>query len=233
MELKGAACVVTGAARGLGAALSRELAARGAQVMLSDIDSSDLANMGAELHMPTFHCNVTDREQVVALGRAAIDIWGKVDLWLNNAGVWMPYMPVENVDFNTAKLLMDVNYFGLAYGCVEAIKHMRERGSGVITNILSVRSLQGKALAASYSASKFAAEGFSQAIRDELKDSGISVVSVYPYRMKTTLFGEHRHEDYDQSMEPAEVAGVIVDELAKSEPSPHVEIMSLSDIRRF
>jgi NAD(P)-dependent dehydrogenase (short-subunit alcohol dehydrogenase family) len=231
MQLKDASIVVTGAARGLGAALARELVSRGAQTVLADIDEADLSDLGTELEMPTMHCNVTDREQVRALGRAAIDEYGKIDIWLNNAGIWMPYTPVENLDFNKARQLIDVNYLGLAYGTVEALQHMRPRKSGIIANVLSVRALKGKALGAAYSASKFAAEGFTQAVRDELKDSGVSVLSFYPYRIKTTLFGENKHEDYEQSMEPSDVARVIVDNLAQEKPAEHVEIWSMKDVR--
>jgi short-subunit dehydrogenase len=142
----------------------------------------------------------------------------------------MPYVKAQEADMNRAKLLMDVNYFGVAYGMIEAIKHMQEKG-GVIQNTLSVRSLKGKALGAAYSASKFAAEGFTQAVRDELKDSKIAVLGAYPYRMKTGLFGEDKHEDYDQSMEPAAVAKIILDNIGLPDPAEKVEIWAPDDIR--
>lgn len=230
MQLKGATCVLTGGARGLGAELARQLAGRGAQVLISDLDSVDLQDLGIELDMPTMHCDVTDREQIIALGRAAIDEYGKIDLWINNAGLWMPYADAEDLDFNRAHALMEVNYFGLAYGVVEAIKHMRGRG-GVIQNVLSVRALKGKARGAAYSASKFAAEGFTQAVRDELKDTGITILGAYPYRMKTALFGENRHEDYNESMEPADVARIILDNVER-DMAERIEIWSAHDVRK-
>jgi NAD(P)-dependent dehydrogenase (short-subunit alcohol dehydrogenase family) len=231
MNLTNASVVLTGGARGLGAEIARLLVARGAQVLISDLDSVELSDMGVELDMPTMHCNVTDRDQVEALGRAAMEEWGKIDLWINNAGVWMPYAPVENLDFNKARQLVEVNYFGTAYGMVEAIKHMREQKTGMILNILSVRSLKGKALGAAYSASKFAAEGFTQAVRDEVKDSGIQVVGVYPYRIKTNLFGDNKHEDYSTSMDPVDVAKIIVDNIALDTPAEHQEIWKADDVR--
>lgn len=231
MNLTDKVVVITGAARGLGAALARGVVAHGGKVLLSDIDGTDLADLGKELGMPTLHCNVTDRDEVEALGRAAIEKFGALDVWINNAGIWMPYVPAENIDFGRAHLLMEVNYFGLAYGMLEAVKHMRERDAGMIVNILSVRSLKGKALGAAYSASKFAAEGFTQAVRDELKDSGVSVLGAYPYRMKTGLFGEDKHDDYDQSMEPSEVARHIIENMTREKPAEKLEIWSANDIR--
>lgn len=231
MNLANKTVVITGAARGLGAEIARAVTSHGANMVLSDIDGIDLREIGNALGMPTLHCNVTDRDQVEALGRFAVDTFGAIDVWINNAGIWMPYMPAENIDFGKAHQLMEVNYFGLAYGMLEAVKHMRGRNEGTIVNILSVRSLKGKALGAAYSASKFAAEGFTQAVRDELKDTGIKVLGVYPYRMKTGLFGEHKHEDYASSMEPADVARIIVENLAKEQPAEHVEIWSADDVR--
>lgn len=230
MNLNGASVVLTGGARGLGAEIARGLVARGASVVLSDIDSPDLQDLGIELDQPTMHCNVTDREQVIALGRAAIDEFGTIDLWINNAGIWMPYVTAEEADMNRAHLLMEVNYFGLAYGMIEAMKHMKETG-GVIQNTLSVRSLKGKALGAAYSASKFAAEGFTQAVRDELKDANVKVIGAYPYRMKTGLFGEDKHDDYDKSMDPADVAKIILDNLEQEEPAERIEIWAPGDVR--
>lgn len=231
MNLGDMVMVITGAARGLGAELARGFVARGAKVLLSDIDGIDLKDLGKELGMPTRHCNVTDRDEVEALGRYAIEEFGALDIWINNAGIWMPYAPAENIDFGRAHQLIEVNYFGLAYGMLEAIKHMRGRNIGTIVNILSVRSLKGKALGAAYSASKFAAEGFTQAVRDEVKDSGIKVLGVYPYRMKTGLFGEDKHDDYDQSMEPSEVAWHIIENIMREKPSEKLEIWSTNDIR--
>jgi NAD(P)-dependent dehydrogenase (short-subunit alcohol dehydrogenase family) len=229
MNLKGKSAVLTGAARGLGAEIARALVARGAQVVLSDIDGPDLQDLGIELEAPTMHCNVTERDQVVNLGQAAIDEFGKIDLWINNAGVWMPYVSAEEADMNRAHLLMEVNYFGLAYGMIEAMKHMKVSG-GIIQNTLSVRSLKGKALGAAYSASKFAAEGFTQAVRDELQGSNIKVLGAYPYRMKTGLFGEDKHDDYDQSMEPANAAKIILDNI-EGDMAERIEIWAPNDVR--
>jgi short-subunit dehydrogenase len=109
---------------------------------------------------------------------------------------------------------------------------MRPAHKGIVCNIISVRALKGKALGAAYSASKFAAEGFTQAVRDEVRGDGVSVVAIYPYRIKTNLFGENKHADYDQSMDPKEVAKIIVDNLALAKPAEHVEIWQPDDIRK-
>ncbi len=231
MKLEGATCVLTGGARGLGAGLARELVSRGGRVLISDIDCTELQDLGIELDSPTMHCNVTDREQVEALGRAAMEEWGTIDLWINNAGIWLANASVEDTDFNQAQRLLDVNYFGMAYGMAEAVKHMRGKNSGVILNTLSVRSLKARALGGPYAASKFAAEGFTQAVREELRDTGIKVVGLYPYRMKTELFKGVTYKDYDSYMDPAEVAKIILDNIEEPEPAERVEVWALDDVR--
>lgn len=232
MKLAGTSCVITGAARGLGAALAREARVCGMNAYLSDIDGKDLRELADELHMPAAHCDVTNHGEVRRLAQAARKKFGSVDVWINNAGVWMPYTSAETLDFARAHKLMEVNYFGLAHSTVEAMKIMRRQKRGIIVNILSVRALQGKALGAAYSASKFAAEGFTQAIRGELEGSGVSVINIYPYRIKTTLFGQNKHEDYATSMEPSDVARVVFKNLTGKKPSTHLEIWGMKDIRR-
>jgi short-subunit dehydrogenase len=157
---------------------------------------------------------------------------GAIDIWINNAGIWIPYVPVEELDFARARKLIDVNYFGVAHGTVEALRHMRPNKKGLILSILSVRALQGKPLAAAYCASKFAAEGFSQAVRGEAHKDGVRVVGVYPYRMKTELFGDNKHEDYHLSMAPEDVARIIIDHIEADDPADHLEIWSGSDLRK-
>lgn len=231
MRLLDAVCVITGGGKGLGRALASELRARGARLVLGDLDHASLTQTIEELEACGLKCDVTETEHVRALADEAANRHGKIDVWINNAGIWMPYAPAEEIDFARARALMEVNFFGVAHGTVEAVRRMKPRASGHIVNIISVRALKGKALAAAYSASKFAAEGFTQAVREELRDSGVSITGVYPYRMKTELFGENKHGDYDTSMEPADVARIVVENLEKEKPSEHLEIWSKDDVR--
>ncbi len=215
----------------MGKCLATELKSRGAKVVVGDLESDDLQATLTELEAPGFHCDVTEQEHVEALAQEAIKHYGRIDVWINNAGIWMPYGPVEELDFKRARALMEVNYFGLAHGTVEALKRMRPQGSGAIINMISVRGLEGKGLAAGYSASKFAAEGFTQAVRAEAAGSGVSIIGIYPYRMKTGLFGENKHVDYESSMEPQDVATIIIKNLEEADPAEHMEIWGQGDIR--
>ena len=232
MKLKNAVCVITGAGRGLGSYLAKELKKRGAKLVLGDLDSADLRRVALELDASAFNCDVTEERRVEALAEEAIKRHGRIDIWINNAGIWMPYGKVEEMDFKRARALMEVNYFGLAHGTIAALKRMRPAGNGSIINIISVRGLAGKAMAAGYSASKFAAEGFTQAVRGELAGAGLRIIGIYPHRIKTELFGDNKHDDYESSMEPADVARIIIDNLATDNPAEHVEIWNHDDVRK-
>lgn len=232
MKLQNAVCVITGGSRGLGKHMAALCKARGAKVVIGDLESDDLYTTTAQLDACGVRCDVTEQLQVEELANEAIQRYGKIDIWINNAGIWMPYASVAELDFKRTRALMEVNFFGLAHGTVEALKHVSKTG-GAIVNMISVRGLEGKAYAAGYSASKFAAEGFTQAVQHELweADSPVHVVGVYPYRMKTELFGDNKHADYESSMEPADVARIVIDNLEQTTPAYHVEIWSPNDIR--
>ena len=112
--------------------------------MVGDLESDEMRTILKELEAPGLHCDVTEQAHVEALAREAIKHYGRIDIWINNAGIWMPYGPVEQLDFKRARALMEVNYFGLAHGTVEALKVMRPQESGIIVNMISVRGARGQ-----------------------------------------------------------------------------------------
>lgn len=233
MNIQDSVTVITGGSQGLGAMLARDVARRGGRVIVADIHSESLHALAAEIGADAVECDVRDQDAVKKLAAEAIERYGRIDLWINNAGIWMPYMPAEEIDMTTARNMIDVNYFGVAHGTIEAKKQMKEQNSGIILNVLSVRALAGKERAAAYCASKFAAEGFTQSVRRELDGCDVRVVGAYPYRMKTKLFGADPHDDYADSMEPMDVARIILDEISLADPADHIEIWSPDDIRRI
>ncbi|MEK7122922.1 MAG: SDR family oxidoreductase, partial [Patescibacteria group bacterium] len=157
--------------------------------------------------------DVSDEAQVKELARITIEKYGRIDLWINNAGIWMPHVPVEKLDWKRVHELFEVNVFGLMYGSTEAFKQMKKQGEGTIVNITSIRGIDPKPNEAGYTASKYAATGFTRCLRLEAESFGIRVFGVYPGGMKTHLFDEAPREEYDEFMEPADVAQNIVDHI--------------------
>jgi NAD(P)-dependent dehydrogenase (short-subunit alcohol dehydrogenase family) len=196
--------LVTGGSRGLGLVLAREAAAQGARVAICgrDPDALDRARAALErigADVLAVQCNVTDRAAVRAMIAAVSRRLGPIDVLVNNAGV-IEVGPAETMAVEDYEEAMATNFWGMLYPTLEVIPAMRARGSGRIVNITSIGGKLGIPHLLPYSASKFAAVGFSQGLRAELAGQGIKVVTVVPGLMRTgsprnAIFrGRHRAE---------------------------------------
>ncbi len=217
MELKDKAVVITGATKGLGKALAEALSVEGAKLVVSGI-GPELNEVASSLHILGVKADVTDEAQIQALAQKAVEALGGIDIWINNAGVWLPHGTVEEVPTEKARKLMDVNFWGTFFGCREALKIMKNKGGGTILNIVSARAVDPRAGEAVYGATKFAANGLSEYLRLELAPYGIQVIAVHPGGMRTELFREKMPENYAEYMDPAEVARKIVGNLKQDKP---------------
>jgi len=220
MNLQDQVAVVTGGAKGLGRELARQLAAKGARVMIGDRDWVALAQTASEFGVVGFTGDVTDEKQVEALAQEAMAKWGRIDLWINNAGVWLPPQPLEETDLAKARQLFDINVFGAVHGARAALRQMRIQERGTIVNIVSTTAFDGMrgASGAIYVASKYALRGFTNTLRDDLRDSSIKIIGVYPGGIKTELFTEAKPEKLDQFMAAGDVAEKIISNLELPEP---------------
>jgi short-subunit dehydrogenase len=113
---------------------------------------------------------------------------------------------------------MEVNLFGTVYGSKIALIEMRKQGFGTILNIISTSALSGRPDSSAYCASKYAADGFTESMREEVKGTNIKVLSVYPGGMKTGLFDEKKPDEYVDYMDPSFVAGEVIENLKKGTP---------------
>lgn len=210
MDLREKVVVITGASRGLGRALALALAKEGARLVLANRREDELADVASETSGIVVVTDVSDEEQVHKLANTTIETYGRIDIWINNAGIWMPHVTVEQLDWKRVHELFEVNVFGLMYGSREALVQMKKQGGGTIINITSIRGIDPKPNEAGYTASKYAATGFTKCLRLEAEPHGIRVFGVYPGGMKTHLFDEAPREEYDQFMDPADVATNII-----------------------
>jgi NAD(P)-dependent dehydrogenase (short-subunit alcohol dehydrogenase family) len=200
-DLRGAVALVTGGSRGLGLALSRELVQQGCRVAICARDASELeaARIDLQLQVQEFGaevlaipCDVSDQTQVAAVVETVTQQYGRIDILINNAGI-IVVAPVETLTHADFERVMAVNFWGVLNPTMAVLPAMRARGSGRIVNITSIGGKISVPHLLPYSCAKFAAVGFSEGLRAELADTGISVTTVVPGLMRT---GSHLHAEF-------------------------------------
>lgn len=210
--------VITGAARGLGKAMAEILAAKKARVVISGKNKETLEQTAKTLGVVSVVADVSKQEEIQNLAKQTLLQFGKIDMWINNAGVWLPRMNIEEVPLKRVHDLFEVNFFGTLHGSLAALTQMKKQGNGTLVNIISTSALQGRPLSAAYSATKHAIKGLTDSIRDELKEFNVKVIGVYPGGIKTHLFDEKKPDDFEDFMDPKLVAEKIIENLEKETP---------------
>ncbi len=186
-DISGLTVVITGAARGIGEATAELLASQGATVALGDLDEILVKQVAERVGRGAVgaRLDVTDAESWRSF-LAEVGEVGPIDVLVNNAGI-MPLGSVLKEPDAVTKAIIDVNVHGLINGTKAVAPGMVERGRGAIVNVASAVGRVAVADGATYSASKFAAVGFSEATRAELKPHGIDVSVVLPTIVQTEL----------------------------------------------
>ena len=182
--MKDSVVVITGASKGIGAELARQLAARGAKLMLAARSEAELAQVAADCKkagasVVTVKADVTSERDCQAIVAGAMVAFGRLDALVNNAGATM-WARFEDIgDMSILKRIMDVNYMGAVYCTKHALPHLRA-SKGRIVGISSLAGRTGVPTRTGYSAAKHAMTGFFDSLRIELEDSGVSVTMIYP-----------------------------------------------------
>ena len=171
--------IITGASSGLGAETARHLVQNGAHVILGARRLDRLHQLADELGISHDHCvqtDVADLTQVQALAQRALDLYGRIDVLLNNAGV-MPLSLLEELKIDEWNQIIDINIRGVLYGIAAVLPTMKAQKSGQIINVFSVAGHVWGPMCAVYSASKTAVRAISEALRKEVK----------PYNIRSTI----------------------------------------------
>lgn len=196
---KGKAVVLTGAASGIGAALAQQLAARGARLLLADVDATRLEALAAGLKVSsgtvlTQSCDVADEAQLQTLAGRSVSELGGADILINNAGVAL-VAPVSSLALADAQWLMGINFWGVVNGCRLFLPQLTRRPGSVIVNISSIFAMLSVPTQSIYNASKAAVRAFSDALREEVREQGVQVLCVHPGGIRTRIVEQARMRD--------------------------------------
>ncbi len=198
MDFRDQVVWITGASSGIGAALARAFARRGAKLILSARREERLRALADELaragglsraDIAVLPFDVTDETALPAVVDKAIAAFGRIDALINNAGISQRSLAWET-DFPVYRRIMEVDFFAPARLTLLVLPHMRARGSGLIVATSSVAGKVGVQLRTAYCAAKHAVMGFFDALRAELAGDGIRVATIVPGFIRTEI-GRH------------------------------------------
>jgi NAD(P)-dependent dehydrogenase (short-subunit alcohol dehydrogenase family) len=213
-SIAGRVVAITGGARGIGRATAQALIAQGARVAIGDIDAELAQRTADELGAGTLGLalDVTNRSSFDAFLTEVESRLGPLDVLINNAGI-MPIGPFVSETDVTAERIIDINVHGVIIGSKLALERFLPRNHGHLVNVASVAGKLGFPGGATYSASKHAVVGLSEAIRGELRGTRIDITIVMPVVVNTELGSGLQRTRGIRKVEPDEVAAAIVDAL--------------------
>ncbi len=224
-NIEGARILITGASQGIGKALCKAAARRGAQVLAVARSESLLQELANQVNiqggkLEVVPGDVTKAEDRARMAEAAIQIYGGLDILVNNAGIGATGHFTE-VSPDRLRKIMEVNFFGMTEMVRVFLPILREGRSPAIVNISSIAGKRGIPARSEYSASKFAVQGFSEALRAELAKDGIDVLVICP-GLTQTNFSQNMLEqkarmpmDHMRGMTPEKVAETVLRSIEK------------------
>jgi 3alpha(or 20beta)-hydroxysteroid dehydrogenase len=217
MQLKDRTVLVTGGARGIGAAVVRKLAADGARIIITDVlevEAKALADDFASDRVMHHHLDVTDPDQWRAVVTAAEERFGPVSVLINNAGI-VEFGTIEEQSVESFQRVLNTNLTGAWLGMKAVLPSLRRAGDGCVVNVSSTAGLMGYGNIGAYVASKWGMRGLTKTAALEFAPLGVRVFSVHPGPIRTPMTAgmEESAISADQPIprfgEPEEVADMI------------------------
>jgi len=198
-KLSGRVAVVTGAAGGIGRAVSVALAKEGCELAICDVNAPGLEETAAQVRalgrkVTTHIVDVSNKERMRGFAEEVAGEHGGVNILVNNAGVTVN-APFESHSLEDFEWIVGINFWGTIYGCKFFLPYLQKAEEAHIVNLSSLFGLLGVPSQSSYCATKFAVHGFSEALWVELRDQGIGVTSVHPGGVRTDIAKSARAVD--------------------------------------
>jgi 3alpha(or 20beta)-hydroxysteroid dehydrogenase len=214
-RVDGKVTLISGGARGMGAADARALVAEGGKVVIGDILDDEGKTLADELGEAAryVHLDVTDAEQWDAAVNVAVEAFGKLTSLVNNAGI-VALGKIGKFDMDKFRNVIDVNLIGTFLGMQAVVEQLKEAGGGSIINVSSIEGLRGAPMVHPYVASKWAVRGLAKSAAIELGPKNIRVNSIHPGFIRTPMT-KHFPDDMVTAPlrrpgQPEEVAAFVV-----------------------
>ncbi len=210
--------LVTGAANGIGRAITEHLLRDGWEVLAFDIDAAGLADLPASPHLHTGHLDVTDEGQ----WRDALAGIDSLDLLVNNAGL-LASGPFTEITGDRHRAIVEVNVLGVINGALAAFPALARTPRSVMVNLASASAMYGQPDLATYSATKFAIRGLTEALDLEWAEHDIRVLDLWPLFVQTQMVDGMRATSGERlgiRLTPDDVAGALLGAVAKARSGP-------------
>jgi len=190
-RLEGKVALVTGAARGIGAAIARRFTEEGAHVLITDADDEGVRKLAGELGAHARGQDVTSEAAWEQVATWAVETHGHVDVLVNNAGVFLA-APLQDTTLDGFRHVQEVNQVGVFLGMRTIAPLMTQRGGGSIINLSSIAGRMGSPYLTAYAASKWAVRGMTKCVAKELAAAGVRVNSLHPGQIETDMHARQR-----------------------------------------
>lgn len=216
LKLQNKTAIITGGSKGLGKALALRFSSEGASVAICSRSEDNLTKARIELYTKgakvlALQCDIADAEQVQQFVQKVIEEFGVIDILVNNAAVLGPRIPLIDFTLPTWHRIIETNVHGLFHMTKAVLPFLIKQQSGSIINITSSVGKVGRANWGAYAVSKFALEGFTQVLADEVKKDRIRVNSVNPGPIATDMrYLAYPDEDRSKLQSPDAITDVFV-----------------------
>jgi len=215
MDLKDSAAIVTGGTKGIGFAIAETLLKNGASVLVCGRSRADVQNAAEKLlpmgKVEAVSCDVRNEDHVKMMFEHCTASFGGVDILINNAGIGFFGKTVEETSSAEFRQTLETNLFGTFYACHHAIPYLKKRGGGYIINISSLAGQNPHPRMAAYNSSKFALNGFTEALMQEVRQDNIKVSYVCPGSVNTSFGGDSVTDEKAWQLQPSDIAQVVLD----------------------
>ena len=215
MNIKDKVVVITGGTKGIGRAIAEKLLKEEAKIFICARNESEikqaLEKLGGNEQVKGEICDVRSEEQVKSMLDECKRVFGGVDVLINNAGVGFIGKTVEEMSPDKFRQTLETNLFGVFYTCHYAIPQMKERGGGYILNISSLAGQNPHPKMAAYNASKFALNGFTEALMQEVRQDDIKVSYICPGSVNTNFGGDEPSDEKAWQLQAEDIAQTVLD----------------------